>query len=939
MTGFLSSSTGARSPTARTGILFAFFLLAAVFLTGTIGQWCLNKRYKDSEHVAAKATVRSTLPSATGTFTLLDTSTGSGSSATLGATSLRQHTDHTPNDDKKVGWEFAGPTTYRFQDEGLASAAAVQTVVESKDYWFIGSVNGGIWRTPKPMSQHPHWENVLDGQPVTCSSISAMHVALNYTSGTGHPGMIVYAGCGGSTSSEQGYDWNVVNSGDWGGIMVSKDQGTTWSMVDGFPVNYYVTDIYVVRENDGKPVLLVAAQSHLWDRNKGGIWRSDNYDGTSFQQVSKRPTFSLLPFDPSGNWILATHTHSTNTTVSISRTSRRSFRELPPLPWQTPGTVPFYTCATVISTPGGGRYKIIVGALTRLPGGLSNHTDSQIFVSGIFDPGDYPPRPVPWSTLPQPMRLDQDSMPKDRMALLLDPHDSDFIYVAGNAEALVWRVDITTQVWAPLWDDHTGIPHADCRNFAYDSDLDRLLLVSDGGIFGREAVGYWVSLNGDYSGLEVLTAQYDPQQDRYVAGAQDNCVLVVRGDNSHDEAVGFIEGDGTVTAVDSRANPSRLFGAVQFLGLDTLDNDPDSSVLKDDDDDDDCGGICFLQGDKSIHIPVDKYFPEPSSFPYFVHHFTLNYQDPTLFQFWVNRTGGDDERPSGIYQLHIPYTVQDPDDIGPPTMVMKTPPGSMIMNFVSGGYTAGTPDPNLLVGISNTHVHVRSLIDHSDDGGLVIRPLPVTFAIPLTLDYDKNTGARILGPVTHARTVFLSVLSERDSRVMAVTGWQSIQDNLGEEAVFFTTDAGKSWKNVTGNLREASGVVGKVRPGGILLVDLDRHYALMVGSSNGIMVTFVKASLRDMDDPDTTTSNDVVDPSPPPTWVRLGTYEEFPIVLTANVEYEPTTDRLVAATYGRGIYVLKDAKAKLLDAQRQMDEGRLASSTYGNGPGLSPALK
>ena len=61
----------------------------------------------------------------------------------------------------------------------------------------VGSVNGGVWRSTSLSDKVPHWENVLDGQPVTCSSISALYVS-NFDAST------VYAGCGGSTSSEQG---------------------------------------------------------------------------------------------------------------------------------------------------------------------------------------------------------------------------------------------------------------------------------------------------------------------------------------------------------------------------------------------------------------------------------------------------------------------------------------------------------------------------------------------------------------------------------------------------------------------------------------------------------------------------------------------------------------------------------------------------------------
>jgi hypothetical protein len=49
-------------------------------------------------------------------------------------------------------------------------------------------------------------------------------------------------------------------------------------------------------------------------------------------------------------------------------------------------------------------------------------------------------------------------------------------------------------------------------------------------------------------------------------------------------------------------------------------------VDADDDSEPDCGGFCFAQGDNYIGVPLDTYFPEPSSFPYFVQPYALNAQ-------------------------------------------------------------------------------------------------------------------------------------------------------------------------------------------------------------------------------------------------------------------------------------------------------------------------
>jgi hypothetical protein len=49
----------------------------------------------------------------------------------------------------------------------------------SGDAWFVGSVNGGVWRTTTFDAATPKWTNVLDGQPVTCSSIAALYVVVS----------------------------------------------------------------------------------------------------------------------------------------------------------------------------------------------------------------------------------------------------------------------------------------------------------------------------------------------------------------------------------------------------------------------------------------------------------------------------------------------------------------------------------------------------------------------------------------------------------------------------------------------------------------------------------------------------------------------------------------------------------------------------------------
>jgi hypothetical protein len=143
--------------------------------------------------------------------------------------------------------------------------------------------------------------------------------------------------------------------------------------------------------------------------------------------------------------------------------------------------------------------------------------------------------------------MDDDAMPKDRMAVLAHPTIPTMLFVAGNGGKVAYRVNRDTGEWVDMTIDDTAdnsAPHCDCRNFHWGDD-DELYLVSDGGIFGRRGPsapgGSWRSLNGDIGVMEFLSAHWDVGLDRWVGGAQDNDVQA-----------------GTVLVIEQRTLPSRV---------------------------------------------------------------------------------------------------------------------------------------------------------------------------------------------------------------------------------------------------------------------------------------------------------------------------------------------------------------------------------------------
>ena len=548
-------------------------------------------------------------------------------------------------------WEFAGPAGYRGLDPseddptGIHSAGAAQSIVaDEHGSWFLGSVNGGVWRTRNVSAVTPHWEPVTDEPTVPCSSISALATA---------PGR-VFAGCGGSTSSEMGADWNSHNTGDWGGVMMSADGGTTWSHLSGFPPNYYVAAVTVLPD-----VLLVAARSNFFDRDDGGIWRSDD-GGQSFTRVLDRPAFALHvdATDPDHAIVIAALPFPTadSAAVVFSDDGGRSFPHAIGAGIAYRQThAPFYPCLALAHG------FLYYGALT-VSSTDATDTNSVIYrrrwpvAAAEADPWE----PITGGPDPDGSGLDDDAMPKDRMALLPHPHDASLLFVAGNGDKIAYRVHIDaagggghTASWTSMTGNDTAsgaAPHCDCRNLAWDEASGSLLLTSDGGIFRRtnpEAPGgEWLSANGDYAAMEFLSATWDWRANRWVAGAQDNDVQVApRNAIATSVAAGIVLGDGMVTAVDSASNPSRLWGTRQFLGSRRADmrrrrrmrrlrewrSSDDGDDDGDDDDDDDDGdddfmpGFCFTQGDNAtdlsqrVCLDTALWGFTPEAFPFFMH--------------------------------------------------------------------------------------------------------------------------------------------------------------------------------------------------------------------------------------------------------------------------------------------------------------------------------
>ena len=358
-------------------------------------------------------------------------------------------------------WVHVGPAGYANLGDKLAiaSAGAAQAAVNTNGTaWLVATANGGVWQTADVTAlPEPSWTQVLSDSSA-CTSISAM----------GSLGSVVVAGCGAATSSEMGNTWGIANAGDMAGVLLSTDSGETWGMTS-FPPNHYVSAVVVASHSD----FWIGVRSSLYDPKYGGVWRTVD-GGRSFLQVFSRPVFDLR--------------------LSSSSPSGLPFL-IAALPWTDDDASSIYICRSPVDAPTvwgamgagvdwGGRKAFyptlalgsdvaFLGALTVNPKNASD-TSSAVFASplsalsgaaggkggsdgggdgGASDgggDGDSAAVGGGWSAVKNAPRLDIDAMPKDRMALLVHPTNDSMLFVAGNADALTWRVDVSLQGLQPL---------------------------------------------------------------------------------------------------------------------------------------------------------------------------------------------------------------------------------------------------------------------------------------------------------------------------------------------------------------------------------------------------------------------------------------------------------------------------------------------------------
>jgi len=408
-------------------------------------------------------------------------------------------------------------------DAGVANgevAGAIQAVVQhptNPNIMYVGTVNGGIWRTANATADHPTWTPLTDFAPsLSISSLVLDPTDLSYNT--------LVAGL--SSESSLGREGSTIH-----GLLRTTDGGNTWTYQDGAGL-LADKDISCVIAR-GNVVLLSVTESASGLVSTFGIYRSTN-SGASFYQISTpsgQP--NTLPYgrahvlvgDPTNLSVLyAVLLARGGGTNGVFKSSDMG------VTWSKVSSA---VIDNLLPNCGDGvRMSATIGNVVYI--GISDSSNGGIVhVFRLADGG------TNWTDL----GLAQTSEPNPSsvnvsfvvMALLADPGNTNIVYVGGGDDLRCDSSETVGNQWARLNGcisasppnsgnlDCTG-PHSDSRNMIFDLNGD-LILVCDGGIYRRASprdyLGGWSSIIGNLQVGEYHDIAFDSQFGLCVSASQD----------------------------------------------------------------------------------------------------------------------------------------------------------------------------------------------------------------------------------------------------------------------------------------------------------------------------------------------------------------------------------------------------------------------------------
>ncbi len=755
---------------------------------------------------------------------------------------------------------------------------AIHTVLAhptNADILYVGSVNGGVWKTVNATASQPNWIPLTDAMP--SQSIGAL--AFDLADPTFNT---LYAGVGLYSSYGQLGNTRI-------GLMRSTNGGQTWQVVDGGGLlqGKNISGIYA----NGNTVVVSVNVANNFSFPNIGIFRSTDR-GVSFTQITSGDgtatglpggvTYDLV-YDPIAPTTLYTATvfsplvggangvyKSIDTGATWTRVSSVAMNNLitdntSNLELATGRNNEVY--AAIIN---GG----VMAGLFRSPdnGATWTQMDSPKTNENGVDVGLNPSGGKgPQSGAPEAIAGGQGNI---HFSIVADPNDPNIVYVGGDRQPRtngdtggfpnsIGAVDFSGRLFrgdasrpagsqfvhlthrnnvAALPGGGTASsssPHADSREMTFNA-IGELIEVDDGGIYRRTSprtnTGDWFSLIGDLQVTEAHDVAWDALTDTAMTGNQDTGTTLQTTAGAQ-LWQSLSTADGGDVAVDN----IELAGSNRSVRYSSFQN---------------LGGFRRTVWDSSGAL-IGTTFPA----------LTPTGGAPSIARTF--RTPIETNKVAGRRLIILGSNgLYESEDAGSTVRRIGTVGSSSITAnaLAYGGVRDNVVNPNVIWAGIGSDVFVRT----SGTGNIS--------AVPS----DPTTGA----------IRDLAVNSRDWANAFVVTSNQ----------VFQTVNTGSSWTDITGtglpaglNFRSLAFVAGPVSS--MLVLGTNRGVYKMSTSQVGV-------------------------------WEPLGA--NLPTVLVFDMDYNATDDVLVVGTFGRGAWALRDITASTQIAATLVDRGIFYNGSVGN---------